>query len=335
MKSTGWLLIVCLFLAATSQADVVIKKRTTSEGFMGMGGFSMTEVEYTRPDRQCTVKESESGGSPMAAMSTMGNDIGITRLDKGVIWSVNPESKTYSERSIDSFKDEMTQARSNMKDKQGGMKMGGDYEWSFEVLENQGEQEINGFDCTLLKAKGTATDKNDPSKKLVMDMDFWLGQDIPGFNTLEEYNEGFMKASGIGPSGFESMMGQDFGDFGDQYKKIFDAMKESKGYPIRIVTTVTMEGQPGMSGMKDMDWTALNEMAEKAKAGDTSQSAKVSQGAMKQLAEAMSQMKQSQGESGKSPGYTFKTTIEVVSIEEQNVEDSRYQLQEGLTKVSH
>jgi len=75
--------------------DVMYEMVTTTEGMMGMAGGETKTSVYIKDDYQRTEMVSED--QMKGEMKT----ILITRFDKGVIWTLDPENKEYSEIKFD------------------------------------------------------------------------------------------------------------------------------------------------------------------------------------------------------------------------------------------
>ena len=105
MKSNLLLAGIFIFcLATVSLADVVIET-STEMNMIGAGEISMAQVQYVRGDRSYdeTTTQMAGGMMGMGGSQKMVN-IQINRLDKGVGWTVNPKSKSYTEFSFDQMK---------------------------------------------------------------------------------------------------------------------------------------------------------------------------------------------------------------------------------------
>ncbi len=92
MRSYRFTLI--LILCVSLFGDVMYEMVTSTEGMMGMGGETKTSV-YIKDDYQRTemVSEDQMQGETKSVL--------ITRFDKGVIWTLDPENKEYSEIKFD------------------------------------------------------------------------------------------------------------------------------------------------------------------------------------------------------------------------------------------
>ncbi len=75
--------------------DVMYEMVTTTEGMMGMGGGETKTRVFIKDDLQRTeiASENEMRGETQTIL--------ITRFDKGVMWTLDPENKQYTEIKID------------------------------------------------------------------------------------------------------------------------------------------------------------------------------------------------------------------------------------------
>jgi hypothetical protein len=101
MKRVALVLMCISLVPVVTAADLVIKEKTSSGGFMGMGASEGTEVTYVKGDKvrtESTVmfKGMRPGMAPAEASTT----VTIIRLDKGVVWHLDQDKKTYMEISL-------------------------------------------------------------------------------------------------------------------------------------------------------------------------------------------------------------------------------------------
>jgi hypothetical protein len=92
-----------LFAAGEAGADVVVERVIRSGGFAGMGGFESKSVTTTGMAAQREETAFNFSGSFLAALQKMagaGDSIRITRLDRDLVWSLDPEKKTYTETPL-------------------------------------------------------------------------------------------------------------------------------------------------------------------------------------------------------------------------------------------
>jgi len=145
MKRLNFLLAVAIAssLIVALQADVIVKQKMNVEtgGFMNM---ETDATEYFKADRSCSRGATKVLG-PMAAMMGEGAQTEysqITRLDKGVMWNITADEKTYSETRMASLKEKMTGGES------GAGKLTGDpseYEWTVEVTASDDKVDMSNI----------------------------------------------------------------------------------------------------------------------------------------------------------------------------------------------
>jgi hypothetical protein len=99
----GLAALALLLAAVAAAAEVRIERATTSSGLGGLGAFESTSVETTSAVAQREETTFRFTGGFMSALQKMagsGNTVRITRLDRGVVWTLDPEAKTYTEAPL-------------------------------------------------------------------------------------------------------------------------------------------------------------------------------------------------------------------------------------------
>ncbi len=94
---------LALGLAAPGRADVAIERFTRSEGLGGLGAFESTSRQTTSAVAQRDETSFRFTGGFMSAiqrMAGLGDSVRITRLDRGLVWTLDPEKKTYTEAPL-------------------------------------------------------------------------------------------------------------------------------------------------------------------------------------------------------------------------------------------
>jgi hypothetical protein len=238
MKTVTFILALVLLLGffAVAQGDIVIKRKSSTEGMMGIGSGETMATEYYQVDRNCSEHEkiTEKGNQPQ--------DIQITRLDKSLIWNLNVKKQTYRETPLESFKEIMAKAEeSKVQDKETP----GDttYTWTFEITTPEGTKDINGFPCRNLTARAIGVNKKDPQDRMRITFDFWLSKDVPSMAELEEYSKNYAKALGLGDYQVQQDMTQMANQYGAHFAELSAKLKEVGGYPIK--TTMMIEKGSG------------------------------------------------------------------------------------------
>ncbi len=119
MEQARGFIVGALVLAAASgaSADAWVERYTRGGGVEGMGGFESTSVTVTSATAQREESTFRFTGALLSAIQRMagsGETVRITRLDRGVVWTLDPAAKTYTEAPL-SAREELERAR-----RQGG-----------------------------------------------------------------------------------------------------------------------------------------------------------------------------------------------------------------------
>jgi hypothetical protein len=101
----AWLATVALVTLAAGPAwgDAVIERYSRSDGVAGLGGFESTTVETISASAQREEARFKFTGSVLGAIQKMagfGDQVRITRLDRDLVWTLDPEKRTYTEEPL-------------------------------------------------------------------------------------------------------------------------------------------------------------------------------------------------------------------------------------------
>lgn len=215
------LFLILLFVVFV-YADVMYEMKTTTEGMMGMGGETMMRV-FVKGD--CSRTETTSD-SPMTGETT---DITIVRLDKGTIWTIDPEKKEYTETTFE----EISKIKEEVK---------GEEEAEVEMpeikVEKTGEvKKILDKDCEKVVLSMDATSEEGT---LTFTQTMWVTKDVPGYQEINNFNK---KLSELGVRSSPSTM---MGGSKKSYEEFQQKTSKIEGFPLEIDLDMTM-GAEGMS----------------------------------------------------------------------------------------
>ena len=243
LSSRNVLLAVAVSLAraAPALADVTLKERTVSTGLAGFGNGTSERTwviagDKSRSDELYTYtgrfKTLAGGGKPR-------NSAEIVRLDRDVMWSLDPEKKEYSELSFAEMREMMAQASAEA----AKSERKSDVEMTYKVdVQRTGKKEkVNGFDAEnyLVTVTATAKDaKSGDAAAYTMKMDQWLSTQVPGQAEATAYFRKFAEKMGLDPQ-MRQMSGL-LAQYGDALKQAADKLKDLKGYPVRSTVTMLM-----------------------------------------------------------------------------------------------
>ncbi len=254
-----WLptLILALLLSTSVSADVVIKEKSVSEGLGGFGNGttsrtlivagdkSRSEDEFTYTGRFKTLA---GGGKPRTTVS-------ITRLDREVVWNLEPQKKQYTELTFAQMRELMQQGlaagEQAARESRAEDARAKDAEMTFTVdVKRTGAKEtLNGFPTEQVVITCVGRPKN-PQKgaenaEIRLVMDEWLTKSAPGGQEQAEFHRRFAEKLGLDPqlSGVGATARQ---MYGNGMKELAAKMKELGGVAIR--STFTIEGPAGAPG---------------------------------------------------------------------------------------
>lgn len=245
---------VSLALAAPALADVTLKERTVSTGLAGFGNGTSERTwviagDKSRSDEQYTYtgrfKTLAGGGKPR-------NSAEIVRLDRDVMWSLDPEKKEYSELSFAEMREMMAQAGAEA----GKSERKSDVEMTYKVdVQRTGKKEkVNGFDAEnyLVTVTATAKDaKSGDAAAYTMKMDQWLSTQVPGQAEATAYFRKFAEKMGLDPQ-MRQMSGL-MAQYAGALEQAAEKLKELKGYPVRSTVTMLMGPETTPEQQAQMD----------------------------------------------------------------------------------
>lgn len=245
---------VSLALAAPALADVTLKERTVSTGLAGFGNGTSERTwviagDKSRSDEQYTYtgrfKTLAGGGKPR-------NSAEIVRLDRDVMWSLDPEKKEYSELSFAEMREMMAQAGAEA----GKSERKSDVEMTYKVdVQRTGKKEkVNGFDAEnyLVTVTATAKDaKSGDAAAYTMKMDQWLSTQVPGQAEATAYFRKFAEKMGLDPQ-MRQMSGL-MAQYAGALEQAAEKLKELKGYPVRSTVTMLMGPEQTPEQQAQMD----------------------------------------------------------------------------------
>lgn len=275
LSSRGLLLAVTalIALAVPVRAAVTMQEKTVSTG---LGGFGNGTTERTvviagdksRTDGSATYtgrfKTLAGGGKPKASAE-------ITRLDREVIWSLDPAKKSYTEMTFaemrEAFEKGMAEAQAELDKPEN--KHAKDVEMTYTVdVKRTGKKEtVNGFAAEEFLVTLTATPKDkstdQPAGTYTMTMDQWMSTAVPGQAEMMAYYRRFAEKMGLDPQ-MQHMAGGMMSQYGDGLKKMAEKMKDMKGYPVR--STLTVQMGPALTPDQQAQTQQSQADAQKAKA---------------------------------------------------------------------
>ncbi len=272
--------------------DVVYKQKMKMEMMGGMMQMEFQTTTFIKGDKQRT--EMSSPSRNMIQVPGTG-EITIIRLDKGVVWTISPDTKTYTEMPLK----EMFAPQSQVKGRKGQAKLNPP---KFEVQQTKESKLINGFKCqkVIMTMEGEAID-DERGKKISYSMsgDLWVAKGDKNLKELNDFQKRLSEKTGGSSTSFIEKFFS--GTQKDQMEEFTNKMNEIGGFPILMDASMKMKGS-----------FAEEEGKEEMPAG------------MKGMMEAM--------KTGNKPIFTIH--MEVTEVKSTSIQDSQFELPQGLKKMS-
>jgi hypothetical protein len=206
-----------LYLAQLVSADVIVKYEAKAE----ITNRMLLKIENTNyikgnkiySELKTNISATNGFGTPFDI-----NSKGITRLDKGVHWSLLKSG--YSEETIASMHDSVGQAK--------------EYNWTFNVSPVSDNKKIKKFTCFGQIGKAIGVGANDLTDTVFLTYERWATADTLGIPELTAYENSFANLSGV-----HKMWSQEHvatyleKGYGAQFEKLSDLLDKQKGIPIK------------------------------------------------------------------------------------------------------
>jgi hypothetical protein len=231
---------------------------TTNRTMIVAGDKSRSEDEFTYTGRFKTLA---GGGKPRTT-------IAITRIDKEVLWNLDPEKKQYTELTFAQLREQMeaglAAADKSSKDAQP---KDADMTFTADVKRTGARETVNGFAAEqvvlTVVGKPKHPEKGAESAEFRMVMDEWLTKNATGSGEMTAYYKLFAEKMGasMDMAGVNAMAQQ---MYGGAMKELAAKMKDLGGFPVR--STFTIEGSSAMAEAQKQSAQARGKSAEELKA---------------------------------------------------------------------
>jgi hypothetical protein len=233
-----WILIIVLLFASTVFADVTRKHTVQSQV---MGSSEGTSTDYYTADKQTTesvtkwtsgLMKTMSGGKPIET-------INIVRLDKQVVWSVNPKEKEYTEMTFQEFRDMLKKGIAQTEKEEPADTVSEDmYEWTVTRLDPAPAKVINGWNCKNLSVVAKGVNKHMPEDSVLITLNTWNSTEVPGAQEIKDFSVKYLQALGMGEFALTPGLSQASVLYSKQLQAVIDASKDAPGEPVQSLTEI-------------------------------------------------------------------------------------------------
>ncbi len=259
------LIALIVLIGGAVQADVVRTQKTTS---VFWGANEATATHYYATDRsadQSTTKwtrglmKTMTGGKAVESKT-------ITRLDKEVIWTLDLKKKTYTEMTFAEFRDMINKGMMEMENAQGEEEEVADttgedmYEWTIEDKSDPNPKTINGWTCRNAQIVATGVNKYDENDKVVITIDLWNSEEVPGAAEITEFYKRYLAAIGLDEMAIVPGLLQAKALYEKQFAAVYEAAKKAPGESVTSLMEIKKYQIKGKNIGKAMGEAAQEEV---------------------------------------------------------------------------
>lgn len=264
IQLTSILLAPLAVFAIAARADVVIEETMSTDG---VAGFSLLAMQGTTT-RSLSADKSRTDSNVQLKSKFLNSFAGksgptseIVRLDKGVMWSVQPKDKTYTERTFADARAQMEKAMEQMEaaSQQAAAQQpqqqlpidASESQCSSPVVESKvtGEQAtIAGYQTSreIVSLKMTCKDpKTMKACDMVWSIEEWLTAQAPGMEESKAFALNYAKAMGLDASSLQAMqnrMQNAFSQYKGTWTELMQKASTFQGYPLKSAMQMSMGG---------------------------------------------------------------------------------------------
>ncbi|MCX6640815.1 MAG: hypothetical protein NTW14_10090 [bacterium] len=236
---TAGLLVVVLTVSSV-QADVT-RKHKISSSFMGASETLSTEYYASDRSTSETLTKWTEGMMKTMTGGKSNESISVVRLDKEVIWNIQPKKQTYNEMTFAEFREMIQKGIKQMQEMRGpdtSASSENDYAWTTEDKSDPNPKTINGYSCKNAKVTAIGINKKNPEDKVWITMDIWNSKDLPGADDILAYQQRYMKAINLDESVLTPGLMTAMGSYQKQMGQLFEAVKKAPGEPVLMTIEV-------------------------------------------------------------------------------------------------
>jgi len=272
MRNKGLLVVsftsLIALITANVCADITMQQRITVEAggamsFMASESTVTTSISSDK-SRSETKVAPKSGlmGSLMKNLDTTG----IMRLDKDLIWQLNPDKQQYTEMTFEQLRTQMEQAMEQFEQMQQSGSAGAlpvseeNCQWSEPTMDsaNTGMKErfanVKAKQHIITIKETCAVPESGQVCELTWTMENWMAKRMPGDDETMAFNKTLAEKLGTEDmlAGAQAASLSLLTMFSGGWEEALDEMSDLKGYPVKTImqmeiggeSCTTMNGQP-------------------------------------------------------------------------------------------
>ena len=322
-------LLVTLMSFSLAWSDTTIETTHKTSGFRGIAASKGTSIQRYQAYKLWESTTTGFAGAILSKITGKQETITITRVDKGVYWTLDSEEMTYEEAPIVPLKD-MTGKKPSDKKAEGKKKVKV-RKSQFTVKKTGASETINGFPCEeylitwLLELEDVETKQRSLS---TMTTNLWSTPETAAVRSAQadvmKFQRAFARKLGVdvtpdearlmGMEVFTVMSGMSEAELSKGLSRVQREMSKIKGYPIRTEVIWNLEPAGDASIKEDSGASTSTQ--------DTA--------GRSCLFGGLANFSGQQGRSGGAP--LFSSEFEVKSIEVKPVPAKTFEIPTGYTK---
>ena len=339
--------MLCMFMwVSTAWADATVESYTKFGGIQGQGAYEGTSTSRIQGHMKLESTNFKFTGAFLSWAAGGGETATITRIDKGVIWTLNPKKKTYLEMPFAGSKSDKSGIKES--EPQNQEPTGAEEKpktrltkSEFTVKKTGASQAINAFPCEEYLVTWLVETENIETKareRNIMTTNLWTTPETSTIKRLQAeelaFSTAYLKKMGInispeemkqfGMGGFMSMSGTPEAAMEGEFQGFKKEMAKVKGYPIRTI----------------VNWRVEKDKKEVLKEAETNPVGGIDPfggigGILGGIKGAVSQKVQGEAEDAMKPSENapfFSNTIEVKSIKTDSIPESTFDIPSEYTK---
>jgi hypothetical protein len=336
------------FTFGAVRADVTVQRLVKSSGFGGFGAFETTEKLMISGDKECTKGITKYSGRFSSLMNRGAKEAtSITRLDKELIWNIDPEKKTYTELTFEQMR-KMMQSSSALLNpmKADSLRKAMEKLSSTVEVNKTGEKKtIAGLECervivTLQGVSAEATENVTDTTWVKNDV--WMAPVNKIAVELRSFDVKMAEKLGVTEGGpMAGLLNQ----YAEAMKKLQEKLKDLNGYPMAstfsVVTTTHAEEKARAEAKTTESAVPKAEVKEEKPITEGRDVKGAIAGLFAKKAKEKVKTKQEENEKQKlekeqaqvSPKTVLEVTTETQGIETSSIDASTFEIPAGYKKV--
>lgn len=273
----------CVLLVGTAyaHADISYSEHVTVKAFGGMSMFASEGTVLTQISGDKARIDNNLKMNSIVAKAVAGNESSesIVRIDREVLWNLNPDKRQYTQQSFAELKARRVEALKAMQHTQDGS--GGALpisaqgcQWSEGDLEFErprGKEEVAGITTTknIVRKQQSCEDRDTGNTcEISWTMENWMASEVPGEKEVRAFRTAWSQALGLSNSALavEGPGAILIGMFASNWEAVAAELEQVKGYPLRTVMQMQIGGKEcesssGRSIVTDELWEGASSAA--------------------------------------------------------------------------